>query len=72
MSLFCEILHCTNVLQTACVLLRLSEGRFACFTLCLVLLIKLGIVVFYTERLVYLLDCLVFYETMTRKNLAMC
>ena len=39
-SLFCEIFYCTNFLQIACVLLRLSEGRFACLTLCLVLVTK--------------------------------
>ena len=71
-SLFCEIFYCTNVLQIACVSLRLSEGRFACLTLLLVLVTKWNIVVFYTGHLAYLLDSLVCYQTMTCKNLAMC
>ena len=39
-SLFCEIFYCTNVLQIACASLKISEGRFACLTLCLVLVTK--------------------------------
>ena len=69
MSLFCDIFYCKNVLQIASVLLRLSEGRFPCLTLCSVLLRKESIVVFYTEHVAYLLDCLVFYETMTCKTI---
>ena len=68
---FCELFYFTNVLQITCILLRLSEGRFACLTLCLVLVTKEGIAVFYTEHLAYRLDCLVCYETMLGKNLAM-
>ena len=71
-SLFCEIFHGTNVLKIACVSLRISGGRFACLTLCLVLVTKQSIEGFYTEHLAYLLDCLVCYEAMTCKNLAMC
>ena len=37
---FCEICYCTNVLQIACISSRISEGRFACLTLCLVLVTK--------------------------------
>ena len=66
------VFYCTNVLQIACVSLRLSEGRFACLTLLLVLVTKWNIVVFYTGHLAYLLDSLVCYQTMTCKNLAMC
>ena len=36
-SLFFEIFYCTNVLQIACVSLRLKEERFTCLTLCLIL-----------------------------------
>ena len=72
MSLFCEIFYCRNVLKIACILLRLSESRFACLTLCLVLVTRCAIAVFYTEHLVYLLDCLACYGTMDGKNVAMC